>query len=377
MWHHQKQFPETLLLSSSQEKIEYFENILTDHSILIDCLTDLKRVLFKHKKYQVINVFGPTGVGKTELARIVEKYAFEMYKEMLGHDHLHVGIPAVYVPVRMSGDKSFNWKSFFSQVLEALNAPSEKFCKAVLQPTHSNRGRGYSTRSRDTSEIRRELEKRILEFGLKVIILDEIQHFFKFSGKDKDYALEILKSLATLSQCQIILTGTYESLRDITWSGQLARRTKKIHFRRYEWEHEQEKFASAYLGLLSHIPHELDDGLFSHAAVEYVYKVSCGCVGILKQLLERGLDRNQFDHPLSLSDLKAEAMGLPDLIQIAREINEGEKYFIGGTQGELDGLLGIRKNRIANSCSKPEIAKVKPKPGQRSPKRDKVGRNVR
>ena len=100
-------------------------------------------------------------------------------------------------------------------------------------------------------------------------------------------------------------------------------------------------------------------------------------MGILKQLLERGLDRNQFDHPLSLSDLRAEAMGLPDLIQIAREINEGEKYFIGGTQGELDGLLGIRKNRIANSCSKPEIAKVKPKPGQRSPKRDKVGRNVR
>lgn len=376
MWHPQKQFPESLLLSSKDERIEYFENILTDHSIFIDCLADLKSVLFKRKKYQVINVFGPTGVGKTELARIVEKYAFETFKEMFSQDGKHFGIPAVYVPVRMSGDKCFNWKSFFSQVLEALNAPPEKFCKAVLHPAHSNRGRGYSTRSRDTSEIRSELEKRILELRLKVIILDEIQHFFKFSGRDKDYALEVLKSLATLAQCQIILTGTYESLRDITWSGALARRTKKIHFRRYGWEHEEKAFASAYIGLLSHIPHELDDGLFTHQAVKYVYKVSCGCVGILKQLLERALDRNQFDHPLSLSDFQAEAMGLPDLIQIAREINEGEKYFLSGTQGELEGLLGIRKNRYMDSDSKPEVAKVKPKPGQRSPARDKVGRNA-
>lgn len=376
MWHPQKQFPESVLLSSKAEKIQYFENILTDHSIFVDCLADLKRVLFKRNRYPVINVFGPTGVGKTELARIVEKYGFEAHKEMFGQERIHVGIPAVYVPVRMSGDKSFNWKSFYSQILESLNAPPEKFCKAVLNPIYSNRGRGYSTRPRDTSEVRRELEKRILELGLKVLILDEIQHFFKFSGRNKDDALEILKSLATLSECQIILTGTYQSLRDIAWSGQLARRTKKIHFRRYGWEHEQEKFASAYTGLLSHIPHELDDGLFSHAAVEYVYKVSCGCVGILKQLLERGLDRNQFDEPLSLSDLMAEAMGLPDLIQIAREINEGEKYFLSGTQGELEGLLGIRKNRYADSDSAPEVAKVKPKPGQRSPKRDRVGRNV-
>lgn len=375
MWHPSPIFPTELLSASVSDRLAYFsERFLIEHPVLASCQSDIKRVLFKNKQYQIINVFGPTGVGKSELAKNVEKMAFEITAKSCSNVD-YVGLPAVYIEVPLKGSAVFDWKDFYREILKAMNAPPERLCRSVKIPENLACGRGYSQESRKLGELRSALEERIRELKLKVLILDETQHFFMFTQKNIDSTLHILKSIANRTGCQIVLVGTYESLNQLSWNGPLSRRVKKIHFRRYQWNsrNDQEDFAASYMGLLSHIPHELDKELFEFSTVKYLYKVSCGCVGILKQLLEKAFDRNQCQCALKLSDLKAEALSVKDLVQIATEIVEGEAFFKKEPISKLEHLLGVKvvTSKIKQSTKKASARNSKP--GKRKPVRDKAG----
>jgi len=375
MWHPAPKFPAELLSASVADRLAYFsEKFLIEHSVLAACQANIQRVLFKSKQYQIINVFGPTGVGKSELAKHVEKMAYEMVaKKQSGS--IHVGLPALYIEVPLKGNAVFDWKDFYREILKAMNAPSERLCRSVKIPENLANGRGYSEERRTLGELRAALEERIRELNLKVLILDETQHFFMFTQKNIDSTLHILKSIANLTQCQIVLVGTYESLNQLSWNGPLSRRVKKIHFRRYRWnsEAEQKNFAASYMGLLAHVPHEIDDELFEFSTVEYLYKVSCGCIGILKQLLERAFDRNECRGVLKLSDLKAEALSIKDLIQIATEINEGEAFFKKERLSRLESLLGVSVAESKSTKPANKTGNRNKRCGQRNPVRDKAG----
>ena len=101
------------------------------------------------------------------------------------------------------------------------------------------------------------------------------------------------------------------------------------------------------------------------------YKMCCGCIGILKETIERSLVLKTNDLALKMSDLVAQALPRKRLIQIATEIKIGEEYFEDQDGSELERELGLDApdKHIKMAKQKSSQGRV----GERSPKRDKIG----
>ena len=372
MWHPEYQFPEYLKIAKNKERCNYFSNgFHLEHALLERSKSRLRSILFRPEQYQIVNLIGPTGVGKTELSKDIVKSVFMGEMDCDNKD----GLPAVYIEVPVYGGGSFDWKGLYLRVLDSINSPPENLCRSIKLPIRPQSGRGYSEKHRTEDQIRRALEKRIFELNIKVLIFDEVQHLFKFTAKNTEKSLDILKSIANITKCQIVLIGTYESLRGITWSGQLSRRTENIHFHRSDWSEPDQKsdFIAAYGGLLAHIPFEISSDLISEKAVFKVYQLCCGCIGILKQTIEKALANKADQSCVNLDCLVESSLSTNELIQIAREINEREAFFENDDVSELNALLGIGSvNKKQTNKKKKGALRV----GQRKPARDPVGGNA-
>ena len=319
-----------------------------------------------------MNIVGPTGVGKTELAKDIVKTCFQNAKD----NGAGRGFPAVYVEVPIFGGASFNWKGLYFRMLEQLNAPSQNIYRAVEFSRFASKGATFSARYRSEDDARRQLERRIHDAGVKVLILDEVQHLFKFSAKNTEKSLDILKNIANTTGCQVVLIGTYESLGGMNWSGQLMRRTVNIHFGRYQWggKEERKRFAEIFSGLLAHVPFELDVDLLKANVVELMYQHCCGCVGVLKQNIDRALTQLDEDNVLESEGLLQASIGIKELKRMAQEIREGESFFEDEDDEDLGILLGMQSASAAKASTVDSKAKKSSKrPGTRKPVRDKVG----
>ena len=98
-WHPKAQFPDYLKEAKSAKRQQYFsEMFFLNHFILEECQKQLRKCLFKPSMYPIVNVIGPTGAGKTALAKDVAKYCFEE----VAKDGITRGLPAVYVEIPVS-----------------------------------------------------------------------------------------------------------------------------------------------------------------------------------------------------------------------------------------------------------------------------------
>lgn len=369
-WHPKAQFPNHLKEKTSDERLRYFRKMFfLNHFILEECQKQLRKCLFKPSMYPIVNVIGPTGAGKTALAKDVAKYCFEK----VAKDGITRGLPAVYVEIPMLGGNQFDWKGLYLEVLDAMNAPPRDIHRRYNRPEKSGMGGTYATRYRTESEVRNDLEKRIIDSSLKVLILDEIQHLFKYSAKNAETSLDVLKSIANKAKCQMVLIGTYENLSMMNWSAQLKRRTEDVHFRRYLFDGpEKKQFALAYSGLLAHVPYQIESKLLDVKSVETFYIRCCGCVGVLKQIIEKSIDELPVDDALTFDRLMSSAPSPVVLREMAEEIEYGEDFFDENCLDEVSQLLGLGSDKPKKSTSKSKSKNPKTKPGVRKPERDPV-----
>jgi len=87
------------------------------------------------------------------------------------------------------------------------------------------------------SELRLAVEQTIRHRGTKVVILDEAQHLTKVANARRlQDQMDAVKSISSFAGVQFVMVGTYELLTLLNRNGQLARRTRCIHFRRYDFE---------------------------------------------------------------------------------------------------------------------------------------------
>jgi hypothetical protein len=179
--------------------------------------------------------------------------------------------------------------------------------------------------------------------------------------------MDAVKSIVNLTGTLHLLAGTYELLDLCDLSAELARRAYDVHLPRYgESSHDRKIFANVVRSLVAHLPLPAQGDLSNLA--DYLYERSLGCVGILKDWLTEALALAIETGTTGVSEpeLRNTGCGPGKLQAIRREIELGE-----WRRREIDGVVDTPV-RPTPAVPRPAAARIRHKPGQRSPMRDPV-----
>lgn len=361
---------------SIQEKLEGqipFEKRVISHPKLERVFDELQTIIHRPGIVPLIEVVGPTGVGKTTL---VKKLYSKIIKEMEEPIQKNPGlIPAILVEAPSPDNGSFHWGDFYERFLEAASEPM------IERKSLENLKDGFRSRTTKTSAfagLRRAVEQCITYRGTKVVIIDEGQHLGKVhNARRLQDQMDTIKSLASLSGVQFVMVGTYELLTLLNQSGQLARRSRCIHFPRYNFDRKDDR--QSFLNILSmfetRLPVPAKGILVSN--MDYIYERCLGLVGVLKDWLRLACERARGSGTaLNRQDLEKTALNNGSLIQMLQEIHEGEGRIESSlSDGEkLREKLGLQKAATSNIHSEPEKpARPRRNVGERTLTRDPVG----
>ncbi len=381
-WHPKRRFPDSLLDKESSEKLHYFDKgFVLHHQMIEEVFSSLKRKVIGQSDQSIALVSGPTGVGKTLLCQMLMEHYWNDYD---GHEDLITNLPAIYIEASVSSIAALSMKDFYIRLLHEMDYPENIKVYGFPVLDGSGKGKLFSGRKATEEELARYVETRLEDYNCKCLIIDEFQHFIKFGGKLGERLLDILKGLSNKTGCKLICVGTYESVMSLQKSAQLARRTIDIEFPAYSHssDYSNDSYLSAFLGLLSHVPIKLDDGLLSHK--DEVFVGCCGCIGILKQWVYRALSDalNSNDSALGIKHFYNTKLANRDLLRIAEEIKEGKAFYADVDLNDVSAMLGVQEDTLndravpsnESNCNEAKILDLKAKknrrPGERKPVRD-------
>lgn len=361
--------PESILASDSQSKKNYFktEGIVT-HPRLTEVSEALDLALASDAN-QIILIPGATGVGKSMVHHRKYEKLEAHYAATLEENCPE--IPVLYEEVRSPRSKKFEWGAFARSILiqcvdigmtrrNLMLSDSSKFPIKEVQKVLA--------RKNSEQELMSAMEEAIESRQVRYLFVDEAHHFL-LSCRDEylmNLYMETLKSISNKGEVKLVLDGNYELLRFLEGSGQLARRTKVINFSPYlaSSSSDIEAFEEAFLSLFAFYPAKLSDGVLGRLGNLFVG--SCGCVGILKQWMERALNRalNDSRDYVSWEDFEVERLEPMALKRIARDIRAGEDLINSVSMDEVWSILMGGSEGKSKQGSR--------KPGERRPGRDKV-----
>ena len=203
------------------------------------------------------------------------------------------------------------------------------------------------------------------------------------TGKKSD--LSYPKSGFQTAECGYVLAGTYELLAFRNLSAQLSRRSRDIHFPRYQTTSKDDirAFKTVLQAFERHLPVEEMPDLVTQW--QDCYARTTGCIGILKEWLLKALaEALETQAKTILPELLAHhAPSLASREQMLTEIEEGEQGFLSdqATEDALRKRLGVPRQRTVTDASPMlhgESREQKPPPkrsssvGHRSPSHDPV-----
>jgi len=189
MLHPNRQFPDSLLKATYEQKIDYFNcGFILNHKNIDNVSSQLDSLFFNATEQQIALVVGPNGVGKSCLAH-------DIYRSLLEKKSDN-NIPVVYLEAGVPGAGAFSWKYFYKSLLYILGElDSVKILGSHLSIDGKN-SKSYSNKNRSENDLRQDLELRIKELNVSYILIDEIQHIFKYGGSNTERGLDVLKSIS-------------------------------------------------------------------------------------------------------------------------------------------------------------------------------------
>lgn len=385
----QKHFPTALLTQSTTKKLLYFDNYTMAHPRLEEAFNFLKLAVSNSSESRIIFIYGPTGVGKTTLRLLIEKWLVESNLPQLEIDPGCLPFASVEAVVQKSG--IFNSKDHIKRCLFALNEPliEHKIDYGTRGIYRNNSGQIVIESKVIETDLGWALEQALKHRKPKIFFIDEAHHMLMVaSGRKLTDLPEAIKSLANRTGVVHGLVGTYELLTLHDVGDQLSRRSVYLHFPRYHADIEQDRevFQSVVWGFQLRMPLQQEPDLVSHW--DYCYERSLGCVGILKNWFQNALFDaiNEGSDSVELKHLERRALSVAQCRNILKKIKEGEnnQAQIEGEVQQLRAELGlpIKSALIDNDIKQVEIQpqqsnstlrKVQSKVGQPLPKRRQVG----
>jgi hypothetical protein len=308
-----------------EARLTDFDNRVIAHPILDVVSTNLRAAIHRPAGSSIIANIGPTGGGKSTLAKRVYR---DLLRESMPIMEANPGhIPVVYVEAACPDSGSFHWGDFYTRFLEAASEPmvEKKSLESFDEEVREGRKKPGTF-----AALRRAVEHCIRYRATKVVIIDEAQHLAKVpNARRLQDQLDTIKSLASLAGVLFVMVGTYDLMTLLSQNGQLARRTRRIHFPRYNFERSEDRHAFRNILTMfeSRLPIPGSGVLVTQ--LEFMYQGCLGCVGTLKDWLRRALGHavDTGREALTIDDLEATILGADDLQTILQEIREGEARF--------------------------------------------------
>ena len=331
---------------SIQEKKAQFRIASITHRYLAQTHKDIVRAIREPAGFVFLQVYGPTGVGKTKMIEIITE---QMIKELIdttlspssSGPPPPIGwtpMPILVIKIDFPEKGVFDRGSFYELLLTQMGEPTYQQrmhvdIHAETSPPKRRKLSGRAAVSNDSPELRKAAQEAMHRHGVRVVFLDEAHHMMYAGegaqGSTLQEQLEWLKSLSGSSPVLYILVGTYDLLSFGRLSGQLARRSKPIHFPRYQLQREEDciEFQAALLTLLKKVPLHCDATTFVKSYWLYFYECSIGCVGVLKDWLQRAVSvaLDEGHDTLTLDCIQDHAPLVEIYRQMAIDATEGEQ----------------------------------------------------
>ncbi|MFB2835055.1 AAA family ATPase [Floridanema evergladense] len=335
-----QQFPPSLLTQSPEERLAYFDNYTMAHPRLSEAVNLLKLLVNQSGESRVIFIYGPTGVGKTTLRLLMEKWLIESTLEELKTDPGRLPVASVEAVIQKSG--LFNSKDHIKRCLFALNEPliDQKIDYGTRGIYRNENGQVIIESKVIETDLAWALEQALKHRKPKIFFIDEAHHLLMLaSGRKLTDLPEAIKSLANRTEVVHGLVGTYELLTLHDVGDQLSRRSVYVHFPRYraDIKEDREIFQSIVWGFQLHLPLPEAPDLLSNW--DYCYERSLGCVGILKNWLRNALADAIAEGAATVGKkhLERRALGVAQCRNILKKILEGE-YNHAQIEAEVEQL---------------------------------------
>jgi hypothetical protein len=291
-------FPIELLSQPIELSKDYFHNKVFDHAHFETALDKTLQAILDPAGRYIVSLYGPSGVGKSQILYEIQKLLIKMLKRELEMDTGRLAFVSFQVPP-VEGGKPV-WTDVYTSYLRGL-LDRMLDDKVELETRGIRAIRTSSTGSDTFVEIDKNVQipklRRAVIVGVrnrrpKAVFMDEAQNLTRTGNGSVERLrdqMAVLQFLADQTKTVHVLAGNYDLRRLLEQGDIVCRRTTDIHvpaYRLYNRE-DVDEFNDMLSTFQAHLP--VAEELDFRKDMEYFYGGCLGCIGTLKQWLEQAL----------------------------------------------------------------------------------------